>query len=79
MVRRSRRRFLQISLAGVTTVLAGCGIPGGDEEGGGEEGGGEEGGGEEGGGEEGGEEGGGEEEEDSRAAPTGPSRQGSDE
>jgi len=44
MARRSRRRFVQVSLAGVAAGLAGCGMPGGGEEGeeGGEEGGEEE-------------------------------------
>ena len=58
MARRSRRRFLQVSLAGLTTALAGCGFPGG--------------GGEEGGGEEGGEEGGGEGGDDRAAPAVGP-------
>ncbi|WP_276300794.1 hypothetical protein [Halorussus lipolyticus] len=60
MARRSRRRFVQVSLAGIAVGLAGCGMPGG--EGDGEEGG-EEGDEE---GEEGGEEGG---EDENRAAP----------
>jgi len=43
MARRTRRQFLQLSLAGVAAGLAGCGMPGGEEGGGGEEGsGGEE-------------------------------------
>jgi len=44
MARHTRRRFLQASLAGLTTLLAGCSFPGGGESG--EEGdeGGEEGG-----------------------------------
>ncbi|WP_168215952.1 hypothetical protein [Halorussus ruber] len=32
MARRSRRRFVQVSLAGVAAGLAGCGMPGGGGE-----------------------------------------------
>ncbi|PSP54376.1 hypothetical protein BRC82_10710 [Halobacteriales archaeon QS_1_67_19] len=47
MPRRTRRRFLRATLAGLTVGLAGCGMPGGEDEEGGEEGGGGEGGDEE--------------------------------
>jgi len=43
MARRSRRRFLQVSLAGFAAGLAGCGMPDGGEGGEGGEENGEEG------------------------------------
>lgn len=72
----TRRQFVGASGIVATTLLAGCGGPGG-EEGDGEDGGGEDGGGEGGGDGEGGEEdgggegGNGEENEESLASPAG--------